>query len=117
MGVSIHMNSYDYHALATTISDIADAANTAGRSAQEFIDRVLPEFGVVAGDKFVILYNEYYEEYNNCVEFWRAIDLYFGIENTYLSDYRHIYSANAYEVFEELGIEPIKSDEHEEEDY
>ena len=112
MGMSIHLNAYNYYALATTISDIADMANTEGRSAQEFIDRVLPEFGVITGGKFVILYNEYYEEYNNCVEFWSAIDLYFGIEDTYISDYDYIEGANAYEVLEELEIEPIRVGEY-----
>lgn len=117
MGVSIHMSSYNYYALATQISDIADMAKTEGRTAQEFIDRVLPKFGVVAGDKFLTLYNEYYEDYNAQGAFWTAIDMYFGTEDSYISDYEYVPSANAYEVFEELDIEPIRTGEYEEEDY
>lgn len=112
MGMSIHLSSYDYYALATTISDIADMANTDGRTAQEFIDKVLPYFGVIAGGKFITLYNEYYEEYNSCLEFWHALDLYFGIEDSYIGNYDYEEGVNAYEVLEELDIEPIRIDEY-----
>lgn len=113
MGVSIDIHSYDYAALCTQISDIADMANTEGRSAQEFIDVVLPNFGVIAGDRFVVLWNEYYDDYNSGSELMKAVDLYFGIEDTFLGNYGYVPHANAYEVLEELGIEPIKVDEDE----
>lgn len=113
MGMSIDLHSYDYAALCTEISDIADMANTKDRTAQEFIDRVLPNFGVLAGEKFITLWNEYYDDYNSGSELMRAVDLYFGIEDIFLGGYSYVPHANAYEVLEELGIEPIKVDEDE----
>ena len=117
MGVSIDIHSYNYAALCTKISDIAAMANTKDRTAEYFVDFILPEFGVVAGDRYLTLWNEYYDEYNSGSELMRAVDLYFGVEDTYLSGYDYIGGANAYEVLEALHIQPIRTGEYEEEDY
>lgn len=116
MGMSIDIHVYDYAQLVKDIDQIAESSKApAGRSTSDFILRVLPKFGLVAGDKFLTLWNEYYSDsgYNSASELFRAVELYFGVDDVYLSGYTWFDHANAVEVLEELGIEPIGDDEDE----
>jgi len=119
MGVNISLHVYDYDQLVQDIyREVANkAANNVpeGRNVATFRDTVLPEFGILAGDKFVTLWNEYYSDsgYNSASELFRAVEMYFGIDDVFLSKYESPDSANAYEVLESLNIEPIEGDEDE----
>jgi hypothetical protein len=115
MGVSIDLHIYDYFDLVRAIGEEAQkaAAISNDRSLNDFVERVLPKFGVRTGDKFVTLWNEYYEDYNSGSELFRAVELYFGVDDVFLSGYDYGEHANAREVLEELGIDPIGDDEDE----
>jgi len=109
MGVSIDLHIYDYFDLVKSIQEVVDGADEIpeGRTVNEFVEKVLPRFGIRAGDKFVTLWNEYYEDYNSGSELMRAVELYFGVEDVFLSNYTWGENANAHEVLDDLGIEPI----------
>lgn len=119
MGVSIDLHVYDYFELIQAIrKEVAEKASAdipADRSINDFVERVLPEFGIRAGDKYVTLWNEYYSDsgYNSASELFRAVELYFGLDDVFLSGYTWAKHANAREVLEELDIEPIGDDEDE----
>lgn len=109
MGVSIDIHIYDYFELIQDIrKQVAEKAShnlPADRSINDFVERVLPQFGFRAGDKWLTLWNEYYEDYNAGSELFRAVEGYFGIDDVFLSGYTWFGGANAYEVLEELEIE------------
>ena len=115
MGVSIDLHVYDYFDLVKQITEAVEKNGGApeGRTLNEFVEKVMPQFGMRAGDKFITLWNEYYEDYNSGYELMHAVDLYFGTEDTYLGNYEWAGHANAYEVLEELDIEPLGDDEDE----
>ena len=45
--------------------------------ADEFFDKVATDFGAVLDQHFVLVYNEYYEDYNPSYNFDRAVSLYY----------------------------------------
>lgn len=112
MGTSIEIHVYDYEELIDSIrSLVKDIEILDGRSVEDFVVRVMPEFGRAYGGKWITLWNEYYEDYNAGCEFFRAVELYFGLEDVFLSGYEWVGGANALEVLEGLDIEPIGDDE------
>ena len=113
MGVSIDLHVYDYFALVQQIDDIVQAHGGApeGRTLHEFVDKVMPHFGIRAADKFITLWNEYYEDANSGYELFRAVAMYFDLDDVFLSGYEYVVHANAREVFDELGIEPLGAEE------
>jgi Fe-S oxidoreductase len=112
MGVSIDLHEYNFNELYNRITEITKGKVPEGRSVNEFFTKVLPKFGIRYGDSFVVLWNEYYEEYNSGSELMQAASLYFGIPDMWLGGYRYRdANMNAYEVLEDLGIEPIYIEE------
>lgn len=112
MGVSIDMHIYDYFDLVKNITRQAEEGGIPeGRSVNEFVEKVLPEFGFRAGDKYITLWNEYYEDYNSGSELMQAASLYFGLDDCWLGGYDYGGSANAREVLSDLNIEPLGDDE------
>lgn len=109
MGVSIDLHIYDYDSLVDEIRKVVESAKSVpeDRTVEDFVERVLPHFGVRLGDKFVTLWNEYYEDYNAGAELMHAVDLYFGTEHTFLGGYAYGKHANASEVLSDLDIQPI----------
>ena len=108
MSVSIDIHEYNYNHLYRIIAELVEGKVPEGRSVKEFFERVLPQFGKRYGDYFIVLWNEVYEEYNAGVELMHAVDLYFGLEDTYLDGYAWGTShANAFEVLEDLGLDPL----------
>lgn len=116
MGMSIDLHVYDYFDLVNDIAKVAGDDIPEGRSLNDFVERVLPRFGYRFGDKYVTLWNEYYSDsgYNSASELFRAVEMYFGVEDVFLSGYDYGEHVNAREVLDDLGIEPIGDDE---EDY
>lgn len=116
MGMSIDLHIYDY---AELVKDIAKQAEKReggipeGRSVDEFVEKVLPEFGERAGDKFLILWNEYYSDsgYNSGSEVMRAVELYFGIDDCWLGNYEYGAQSNAREVLDSLDIKPLREED------
>ena len=119
MGMSIDMHIYDYFDLIRDIQKEVDenGGPPEGRTINEFVEKILPKFGFRAGDKYITLWCEYYSDsgYNSASELFRAVELYFGVEDVFLSNYEYGGNANAYEVLDELDIEPIEieGDEYE----
>lgn len=113
MGVSIDLHIYDYFDLIKDIrKQVSETENVPeDRTLNFFVENILPEFGIRTGDKFVTLWNEYYEEYNSGSELMQAVSLYFGLEDCWLGDYETSGHANAREVLDSLGITPIGEDE------
>ena len=114
MGMSIDIHVYDYFDLVKDITKVAEKADApADRTVNDFVERVLPAFGFRAGDKYITLWNEYYSDsgYNSASELFRAVERYFGVDDVFLSGYDYAEHANADEVLERLGIEPIGDDE------
>ena len=119
MGMSIDIHVYDYFDLVKNITQRVGDSIPEGRSVNDFVERVLPEFGFRAGDKYITLWNEYWSDsgYNSASELFRAVELYFGIDDVFLSNYDYGGNANAEEVLEELDIEPIRVNEDDEDYY
>lgn len=54
----------------------------------------MPNFGAVVGDKFVMVYNEYYEDYNPTSNFLESANMYyFGTNDLYslLGTFKYIF--------------------------
>ena len=105
MGVAIDNHVYDYFYLVHEIQKLIDEEPDRikeGRTLDEFVEKVMPEFGYRSGDKFIVLWNEYYEDYNSGTEFLRAVGLYFGFEDVWFDKYETFGGANAYEVLAEV---------------
>ncbi len=116
MGVSIDLHVYVYSDLVGELEKIADKSDVPeGHTVDDFVERVLPEFGMVTGDKYVTLWNEYYSDsgYNSASELFRAVEMYFNAEDVFLSGYGYGEHANAEEVFERLEIPIPERDEEE----
>lgn len=120
MGVSIDIRVYDYESLIKQIGEIADKAGRPDRTVEYFEEEILPKFGFAVSDVedgdtlFISMWNEFSEDYNLALEMMQAVDLYFGVEDTYLESSYRVHGANAYEVLDDLGIEPIGVDNDEE---
>lgn len=119
MGMSINLESYDLNRLIKEIEKVEERAGRPDRTTEYFVVNILPEFGNVsytaqAEPVFITMWNEYYEDYNPASQMMRAVDLYFGVYDTYFGFSVDTYGANAYEVLEALGIEPIVVDNDEE---
>jgi hypothetical protein len=107
MGVSISVHEFDYDSLCNQFSEwVSDHGGfPEGRSLAEFEDKILPAFGTRYGDKFLMLWNEYYEDYNAAIEFLIACSKYIGHdeEDTPWFDYERVCpGANADEVLSEI---------------
>lgn len=110
--MSIDLHVYDYFDMIKDIQKQIDESPNdipEGRSLNEFVEKVLPKFGYRLGGKFVTLWNEYYSDsgYNSGSELFRAVELYFGIDDVWLGGYDYGEHANAREVLDSLDIEPI----------
>ena len=116
MGMSIDLHIYDYFALIEEIDKLVQANGGApeGRTLHEFVDKVLPHFGHRAGNKFIVLWNEYYSDsgYNSGSELFRAVEYYFDLDDIFLGGYEYGGHANAYEVFDELGLERLGPEDY-----
>ena len=70
--------------------------------------KIMPEFGAVIGKRFVLIWNEYYDEYNPASEFLDFITRYYGAsedDDFWLEGGATVTGgANADEVASELGI-------------
>ena len=117
MGVSIDLHIYDYFDLIKEIKGLVDENGgiPEGRSLDEFVEKVLPEFGVRAGDKYVTLWNEYYEDYNAGSELFRAVEKYFGLDDVFLGSYRTSSGANADDVLSSVFGDRYDFDEDDDE--
>lgn len=112
MGISIDVHVYDYEQLVNDIREKAEGVEIPeGRSVEFFVQNILPEFGLVCGDKFVTLWNDYYEYYNSGAELMNAVELYFGVKDSFLGKYHILPHTNAQEVLDSLGFEPLGDDE------
>lgn len=116
MGMTISLGVFNLDKLIEDIEKIEEQAGNPDRTAEFFIDNILPEFGIISYTArtepvFITLWNEYYEDYNPAAQMMRAIDLYFGVYDTYIESSSPIDGVNAYEVIEGLGIEPIVIEE------
>lgn len=116
MGISIDAHVYD---IDTLIESIIAARSGDESSYQlgivELLAKIMPEFGRVFGNEFVVIWNEYYAEYNPAIEFLQFIERYYGIEDFFPGDYDTITGgACADDVAEAVGIElPLKEDDDE----
>lgn len=111
MGVTINGSIYR---VEDVVRQIEDYVNENGQrpgtvEPQEFFAKVAAEFGALVGDFFVIICNEYYEDYNPQYEFFDAVTKYYYGEDEdgecgfWLSDVKGIPGgANADEVLEEV---------------
>jgi len=80
MGVSIGLHVYDKDRLVKDID--AHVRKNGGyregaHRADSFLELVGPKFGVVTADKFMVVWNEYYEDYNPGSNFLSAVDDYY----------------------------------------
>lgn len=107
MSHNVALHVYEYGTLIKGIVDVVgDAPIPQGRSMYEFVNTVLPKFGIIAGTKFITLWNGRSVR-NSALSLHMAVDMYFGIEDTFLSQYDIVDDVSAEEVFGELGLEPL----------
>jgi hypothetical protein len=117
MGMSIDLHIYDYFDLIKEITELVEEEPDRvpeGHTINDFVERVMPKFGIRAGDKWVTLWNEYYSDsgYNSASEFFRAVELYFGLDDVFLSGYGYGEHNNAEEVLDDLGIDYVERDDY-----
>lgn len=80
MGVSIHGEAYNVFDVISQI--VEHVENNGGRRENslppgEFFAKVAPSFGLIIGDTFVTVWNEYYDDYNPASELLSAVDDYY----------------------------------------
>lgn len=74
----------------------------------EFLEKVLLSFGEKLGDSYVLLHNEYYEEFNSYFNVSEFIDRYYNVDSfrVFLDNMSEgVSNMNAYEVADSLGVE------------
>ena len=82
---------------------------------KETLEKILLKFGEKIGDYYILLNNEYYNDYNSYYNLFSLIDFYFKIDDTYPNKSSHevflnlceemVANRNRYDVAYELGIE------------
>lgn len=101
MGRCVDVCIYNYN-------DLVENFVKEGCEDKELLEKILLKFGHHIGEKYVILCNEFYEEYNPKWELMDLIKNIFKLKTRALWDTKKEYGisgACAYEVAEELGIE------------
>jgi hypothetical protein len=82
-----------------------------------FLEKVLLAFGEKIDDQYLLLNNEYWEEFNSYYGLSNFIDSYFGIEDSFDVFLEEMTDATAncgvHEVADELGVELPERDEDE----
>jgi hypothetical protein len=80
MGVSINGEAYRVDDVIKQI-DTYVVSNGGFRegalSADEFFHTLADDFGIILGEHFALVYNEYYESYNPAYEFTKAVSSYY----------------------------------------
>lgn len=80
MGVSIHGDAVKVSEVISQIENYVDKMGGVREGALnpvEFFEKAGPQFGIILDDHFVLVYNEYYEDYNPSYNFDRAVSLYY----------------------------------------
>lgn len=77
MSRSVDLYSYDYKELVEGIKEYVHEEDTT------LIEKAMNECGNVIGDKFVILSNEYAEDYSPMENMATAINYLYGVEDTF----------------------------------
>ncbi len=105
MGVSIDLIKFDFDKLVTEIMTTKNITN------RETLEKILISFGEKIDNVYIILNNEYYEDYNSYYELTHFIDEYFNVEDSsdciYSKNVGLTYcncNKNKYEVAEELRL-------------
>ena len=109
MGVSINATAYSLKEIKRQLTDQFAHQEVPSKDLT-IVDRIAPEFGWVHpdGDTFVVLWNEYYEEYNPEAEFIDFLERYLGLEDVWFGVSMGDMitgGASADEVAETLGVE------------
>jgi hypothetical protein len=114
MGVSIHGSAYSVDYLVVEINKFVvenGGYREGALDPRSLIHIIGPEFGLILGDKFITVQNEYYEDYNPDYEFTVAIREYYfphydrENDNLELSFEQYIYfggGASADEVLDNI---------------
>lgn len=80
MGVSIHGDAFEVSKVIAQIEDYVEKQGGLREGALNpvaFLEEAGPQFGIILGDHFVLVYNEYYEDYNPSYNFDRAVSIYY----------------------------------------
>lgn len=80
MGVSIHGYAYLLEDLNKQVDEWLGKHGGVREGAEPFsvfFENIAGEFGIILGEHFVTVYNEYYEGYNPDYEFQKAIERYY----------------------------------------
>lgn len=80
MGVNISLHVHQVETLLNEIEEHIEKNGGYREGAlpvREWFLKVAPEFGVVEGNKFLVVWNEYYEVYNPASNFLKVVDDYF----------------------------------------
>ncbi len=82
---------------------------------QEMLERILLEFGEKIGEYYILLNNEYYEDYNSYYNLFAVIDSYFKIDDVSPNEDSHeifldiseemVAHKDKYDVAEKLNLE------------
>lgn len=80
MGVSINLHVYQRDRLVADILKFVKDEGGIREGAlipHDFLEKVGPEFGILTDKQFLVVWNEYYEDYNPCSNFLQAVDQYY----------------------------------------
>lgn len=80
MGVSINLHVYDKDRLVTEIDEYVKKEGgyrEGAHRADSFLTLVADSFGLLTPTQFLVVWNEYYEDYNPASNFLNAVDKYY----------------------------------------
>lgn len=110
MGVSIELRIGNFNKI------VEELTNKIGKNDIEMLEKILLQFGERIDDNYLLLNNEYWDEFNSYYGIAELIDRYYGIKNSFDVFLYNMKEANAnwnvYDASRELGIDLPDSDEY-----
>lgn len=109
MGRSVEIHSYDYNELVNEILNVCNTDNKA------LVEKILLLGGEKVGDKYILLNNEFWEEYNSYYNIPTALEKIFKVDDVFgkvfcaypnkIADSKELCSSvEMYEIEDALGI-------------
>lgn len=109
MGVSIDAHVYDQAKLVDEINSFVNNHGGVREGAllpDEWLEKVGNEYGLLIGGKFIVVWNEYYEEYNPASTFLNDVVKYYFPHNVRNEDYDYDFWAASYSTIDG-GVEDV----------
>lgn|SRR5690606_3743901 len=108
MGISIEVRVGDFNEIKTELISRFKIED------EVFLEKILLQFGEKIGDKYVLLNNEFWDEFNSYYGISTFIDRYYSVEDSF-DIFLRMKEVNAnwnvYDAADELGVELPEEEE------